>query len=114
MKKDCFGHKASKYELDNNRINNVQNIANTITKEILFDKSMRIMDFGSGTGLLLEKVAPFVKEITAIDMSPSMNEQLAKKRDKLECELEILEIDLSKTNLDKKFDGIISSNASPY
>jgi len=66
------------------------------------------MDFGSGTGLL-EKIAPFVKKITAIDMSPSMNKKLNDKRNSLSCELEILEIDLSKVKLEKSFDSIISS-----
>jgi 2-polyprenyl-3-methyl-5-hydroxy-6-metoxy-1,4-benzoquinol methylase len=109
MSKDFFQHKANNYEEDKNRVDNVQNISDSIIKEINFDKSMEIMDFGSGTGLLLEKIAPFVKSITAIDMSPSMNKKLNAKRDLLECELEILEIDLSKTKLEKKFDSIISS-----
>ena len=67
------------------------------------------MDFGSGTGLLLEKIAPFVASITAVDISRSMNEQLSKKRASLDCKLEIIEMDLTKSNLDRNFDGIISS-----
>lgn len=38
-----------------------------------------------------------------------MNEQLEAKRETLNCNLEILEMDLSKSKLNKKFDGIISS-----
>jgi 2-polyprenyl-3-methyl-5-hydroxy-6-metoxy-1,4-benzoquinol methylase len=38
-----------------------------------------------------------------------MNEQLDKKRDSLGCELEIIEMDLTKSDLGRKFDGIISS-----
>ena len=38
-----------------------------------------------------------------------MNEQLEKKKASLPCELEILDIDLSKENLPRTFDGIISS-----
>ena len=109
MNKDFFQHKANNYEEDKNRVDNVQNIADSIMKEINFNKSMKIMDFGSGTGLLLEKIASFVKSITAIDTSPSMNKKLNGKKDLLDCELEILEIDLSKTKLEKKFDSIISS-----
>ncbi len=67
------------------------------------------MDFGSGTGLLLEKIAPFVEKITAVDISSSMNAQLRDKRDQLPCELDIQEIDLTKKTIDEKFDGIISS-----
>jgi len=109
MKKDFFQHKADNYEQDNNRVSNVKNIANTILNEINFNKSMEIMDFGSGTGLLLEKIAPYVKKITAIDMSPSMNKKLNDKRNVLPCELDILEVDLSKVKLDRKFDLIMSS-----
>jgi len=109
MKKDFFKHKSNDYEKDKNRVNNVQNIANAILNEIDFDKSMNIMDFGSGTGLLLEKIAPFVKKITAIDMSSSMNKKLNEKKDILDCELEILEINLTQTKLEYKFDSIISS-----
>lgn len=109
MKKDFFQHKADNYEEDNNRVANVQNIANSILAEVDFNQSMEIMDFGSGTGLLLEKIAPFVKKITAIDMSTSMNKKLNDKKHLLACELEILKVDLSKTKLDKKFDLIISS-----
>ena len=109
MNKDFFKDKANNYEEDKNRVNNVQNIANAILDEINFDNSMNILDFGSGTGLLLEKIAPFIKKVTAIDMSSSMNKKLDEKRDKLDCELEILEIDLTKVKLEQKFDSIISS-----
>ena len=109
MNNDFFKHKANNYEEDKNRVDNVKNIADAIINEINFNNSMEIMDFGSGTGLLLEKIAPFVKKITAIDMSTSMNKKLNDKRDLLSCELEILEIDLSKIKLENNFDSIISS-----
>ena len=109
MQKDFFKNKSNDYEKDKNRVNNVQNIADAILNEIHFTKSMNIIDFGSGTGLLLEKIAPFVKKITAIDMSSSMNKKLDEKRELLDCELEILEIDLIQTKLEHKFDSIISS-----
>ncbi len=109
MTKDFFKHKAESYERVDHRVANVENIANSIINHIHFESTMNIMDFGSGTGLLLEKIAPFVSSITAVDVSKSMNEQLDKKRDGLACELEIAELDLTKSNLNKTFDGIISS-----
>ncbi len=109
MTKDYFQQKASNYEQDEKRVNNVENIANSMLESLTFHKSMQIMDFGSGTGLLLEKIAPYVGKITAVDISDSMNKELDAKRNRLGCTLEILEMDLSKTKLDKKFDGIISS-----
>jgi len=109
MSRDFFKNKAEGYEQDAKRLNNIQNIANLIKQEVSFDKSMTIMDFGSGTGLLLEQIAPQVNKIVAIDMSSSMNKKLESKRDDIECEIEILEIDLSKEQPNRNFDAIISS-----
>jgi len=107
--KDYFAKKAKDYDKEKASTKNVSDIADLILKEIKYLKDMRIMDFGSGTGLLLSKVAPYVNEITAIDISKSMNEVLKNKKDGIDCKLEIIEIDLTKEDLNKKFDGIISS-----
>jgi cyclopropane fatty-acyl-phospholipid synthase-like methyltransferase len=109
MNTDYFAHKASSYEQDPSRVDNVGNIADSILQSIDFDSSMHIMDFGSGTGLLLQKVAPYVARITAVDVSNAMNMQLQAKRNDLGCAIEIIEIDLAKADIDCRFDGIISS-----
>lgn len=109
MSKDYFEQKAESYDSDAKRVSNVDNIANSILSSIPFNKNMHIMDFGSGTGLLLERVAPFVKKITAVDVSEAMTKQLSEKIKNLDCEVEILQLDLTKTKLDIKFDCIISS-----
>ncbi len=107
--KDHFENKAEDYEKEASRTNNIQNIASTIIKEVNYTKDMHLFDFGSGTGLLLSYIAPYVGKITAIDISKSMNRVLRNKSKSIKCELEILEIDLTKNKIDKKFDGIISS-----
>jgi cyclopropane fatty-acyl-phospholipid synthase-like methyltransferase len=109
MSRDLFEHKAGTYEKDDNRVSNVENIANSIIASVSLDRSMHLMDFGSGTGLLLERIAPLVHKITAIDISKSMNAQLAKKQASLGCEIEILELDLASADITQKYDGIISS-----
>ncbi len=109
MSKDYFQNKSKDYEKDENRVNNVLNIAESVKRNIKFDRSMHIMDFGSGTGLLLEEIAPLVSKITAVDISESMNKELVTKKENLECELEIVQLDLTRSGIDKKFDGIISS-----
>ena len=108
-KKDHFAHKAKDYEKETRRVDNVKNIADGILKNITFTKDMNIIDFGSGTGLLTSQIAPYVAKIICVDMSKSMNEVLEGKKDEYPCELEILELDLSKDNIDRKFDSIISS-----
>ncbi|MEA2019398.1 MAG: class I SAM-dependent methyltransferase [Campylobacterota bacterium] len=108
-KKDHFAHKAKDYEKEAPRVNNVKNIANGVLKNIIFTKEMNVMDFGSGMGLLTSQIAPHVSKITCVDMSKSMNEVLKSKQDDYPCKLEVLELDLSKEIIDKKFDSIISS-----
>ena len=109
MSNDFFKHKADSYEQVNHRVENVDNIAGAILNSTHFEPNMNIVDFGSGTGLLLEKIAPVVASITAIDISASMNQQLENKRTSIDCELEIIEMDLTQSDLNRKFNGIISS-----
>lgn len=109
MSKDFFAHKAGEYEKNKSRVDNVSNIARAVVEQIDLRDDMEIMDFGSGTGLLLERVAPYVKKITAVDISQAMNAQLEAKRKQLDCELEMIEMDLEKSTLQQQFDGIISS-----
>ena len=109
MTNDYFEHKAGSYEQSKSRVDNVENIASSIHRAVKFDKAMHLMDFGSGTGLLLERVAAQVGKITAVDISKSMNSQLNEKRSRLGCEIEILEVDLEKSAIEQTFDGIISS-----
>lgn len=109
MSKDFFAHKAHAFDRNPDRVDNVTNIANTILANITLEPSMHLLDFGSGTGLLLEQLAHHVGKITAVDVSPSMNQQLGDKRESLVCELEILELDLETQTLADRFDGIISS-----
>jgi len=107
--KDFFKNKSKTYTQDVKRVRNVKTIADGILKKITYEKDMHIMDFGSGTGLLTIEIAPYVGKITAIDMSKSMNEELNANRDLVDCELEILELDLSKSTIKEKYNGIISS-----
>ncbi|PWQ95494.1 class I SAM-dependent DNA methyltransferase [Leucothrix pacifica] len=107
--KDYFENKAADYENDSNRVATRHEIADAISDKIKLTKDMHLMDFGSGTGMLLERIAPQVAKITAVDISASMNEQLRSKQDDIACELEILQMDLCTQELPQTFDGIISS-----
>ncbi|WP_417762940.1 class I SAM-dependent DNA methyltransferase [Shewanella sp.] len=109
MSKDFFQHKAGSYEQDPHRIDNVGNIAAAIMAQCELTSDMRLMDFGSGTGLLLERIAPRVSHITAVDVSASMNQQLAAKQAQLACDVTIKPINLETDDLPMQFDGIISS-----
>ncbi len=107
MKNDKFFKKANSYDKLDRRVLLARAAASKIKEQITLNKDMHLIDFGSGTGLLLEQFANDVKKITAIDISPSMNAVLKSKN--LPCELDILEIDITKTEPEIKADGIISS-----
>lgn len=107
--RDYFSEKAKDFDGQESIIQNVDNIGQLVLKQLSFSKEMHIMDFGSGTGLLLSQIAPFVKEITAVDISASMNRVLQSKLNTIDCNLQILQRDLTKETIGKKFDAIISS-----
>ncbi len=114
MNQDLFAHKAPEYEANSHRVATVQGIGRSLLSAIDLHGDMHLMDFGSGTGLLLEQLAPRVGKVTAVDVSAAMNQELEAKRHRLPCQLEILPLDLTAqplhTCLDGvRFDGIVSS-----
>lgn len=114
MSQDLFAHKALEYEANGQRVATVQGIGQRLLSAVALHGEMHIMDFGSGTGLLLEQLAPSVGKVTAVDVSAAMNQELERKRPRLPCELEIVARDLTTEDLDAcfdgvRFDGIVSS-----
>ena len=108
-KPDHFASKSKSWDMNSKRVKNAKSIAELIVNNIKLGKSMELMDFGAGTGLLSYFVAPFVKKIVAVDNSPSMLIEFENKCDEFSCETEVIEKDLSSEILERKFDGIISS-----
>ena len=109
MNKDLFAEKSKSWDMNSKRVGNAKSIAKAIQKNIDLKPTMKLMDFGAGTGLLSYFIAPFVDTIVMVDNSPSMLEKFKEKASEFECQTEIREVDLSKTTLNEKFDGIISS-----
>ena len=106
-REDKFAHKAKEYEALQRRLDTANAIANKIKENIKLTKETHIIDFGSGTGLLLEALSCDIGKVTAIDISPSMTSILREKE--LPCELYIKELDLTKQDLDIEVDGIVTS-----
>jgi cyclopropane fatty-acyl-phospholipid synthase-like methyltransferase len=109
MRVDHFAHKSKSWDMKSRRVQNAKSIAELIIDKIELSDTMRLMDFGAGTGLLSYFVAPFVDTIVAVDSSPSMLKEFRAKSEEFECKTEVLEIDLSQEDIEQKFDGIISS-----
>ena len=108
-KVDHFKNKSKSWDMNSKRVQNTKGIAELIVKNIRLNSSMELMDFGAGTGLLSYFTAPFVHKIVAVDNSPSMLVEFYAKKDEFDCEVEVLEKDLSVDSLERTFSGIISS-----
>ena len=108
-KKDHFAEKSKSWDMNSKRVQNAKGIAELIVNNIKLNKSMELMDFGAGTGLLSYFVAPYVEKIVAVDNSPSMLREFQNKCGQFSCNTEVIEKDLSTDTLERKFDGIISS-----
>ena len=106
-KNDHFSNKAKDWDKGSKRLQTVNAIAENIVNDIKLAQTMQLLDFGSGTGLLTERLAPEVAKITCVDVSSAMNAKLLEKE--MPCEIELLEIDLTQTDIKQTFDGITSS-----
>ena len=108
-KTDYFAHKSKSWDMSSMRVKNAKSIANLIIKNMKFIDTMEIMDLGAGTGLLSYFIAPHVAKIIAVDNSLSMLEEFKNKASEFDSDTEILAADISKDDLGRTFDGIISS-----
>ena len=84
--------------------------AETIRANVALNDRMDLLDFGAGTGLLTYRIAPQVRSVTAVDLSPRMLEVL---QEKLTDDVDICTVcaDILQSPLETTFDGIISSMA---
>ena len=106
--KDHFKDKASGWDGGSIRVKCSNTIADAIRKSIELDSTMKIMDFGVGTGLLGFEIAKIVKSVIGVDTSLTMLEKL-KEKNRAELSIEPLHVDIVKNPIDEIFDGIISS-----
>jgi len=106
---DHFKNKSKSWDMSSMRVQNAKSIADLIVKNIELKEHMEVMDLGAGTGLLSYFIAPHVSKIVAVDNSPSMLNEFKNKASEFDSETEVIEADISKDDLGRTFDGIISS-----
>jgi len=106
---DNFANKSKSWDMNSKRIKSAKSVADGIIDALELNKNMKVMDFGAGTGALSYFISPLVDTIVAVDNSPSMLEKFKEKAPEFSCKTKVLELDLTATELDEKFDGIISS-----
>ena len=109
MSVDHFAGRADSYDQNPCRVDNVANIAHAILRGVHIDRASHLLDLGSGTGLLLERIAPHAGRITALDASGAMNAQLRAKLPGLGCPVDLVEADVETAPLPGVYDGVISS-----
>ena len=69
---NTFDQAAATWEDKPQRVALAHSVANSITKTISLNNQMAALEYGCGTGLVSRQIAPFVKQITAIDSSLEM------------------------------------------
>jgi len=105
---DHFQHKAQTWDAGSIRVQGAKKIADAISKKIELNKTMEVVDFGVGTGLLGFEIAKVVDKIYGVDTSATMLEKLKEKNTK-ELSIEPICQDIIHEPLTKNFDGLISS-----
>lgn len=105
-----FDKAAQEWDSGDVRQNIAQAVFKTLVSRITLLNTMRILDFGAGTGLLSFKIAPMVRSVTGVDLSKGMLEQLESKNTSSLHVNTILQ-DIIKHPLEQKFNGIVSSMA---
>lgn len=81
-----------------------------LTQHVSFAPTLTVMDFGAGTGLVAGKLASLVGRIVAVDVSPSMLEQLASKPE-LAAKADIVCQDILVAPLGRTVDLVVSAMA---
>ncbi len=74
-----FNKDAAKWDENPGRLEMAESVFNTINSNVKLTKSMKILDFGCGTGLLSLHLLPLVNTVTGADSSVEMLEVLKSK-----------------------------------
>lgn len=107
---DLFREKASDWDSQPLPVQLSQGIFGALQSRVPFDAGLTVMDFGAGTGLITGRVAPLVKRVIAVDVSPAMLEQLSKKPE-LQGKVDVVCQDLLQKPLGQTVDLIVSAMA---
>ena len=107
---DLFKEKSINWDANEARVKMSLAIGSCILENVKLSSQMTVLDFGAGTGLIASQVAPYVKKITAVDVSESMLEKLISKTE-LKDKVEILCQDITSRSTGVQYDLIMSAMA---
>ena len=103
-----FDTRADNWDKGDIRVNGALIIAQAIEKKVILKDSMKVIDFGVGTGLLGFEIAKKVKKVYGVDTSTNMLNKLKEKNTK-KLTIETINQDIIKNPLNEIFDGLVSS-----
>lgn len=111
MQTNSFDHRAAQWDNLPRRVALANAVVEMVIHEADPKPTMRMLDYGAGTGLVTLGLQPLVKEIIAVDSSRGMLEQLeAKAREARIDNVQTLFIDLnSNWQLPEGIDLLVSS-----
>ena len=107
---DLFHDKASSWDTQPVPVQISEGVFAALRSNVALSSDLTVMDFGAGTGLIAGKIAPHVGHVIAVDVSPAMLEQLAKKPE-LEGKVEVVCQDLLEKPLGREADLVVSAMA---
>ena len=107
---DLFKEKAKEWDVNEMVTQLSSAIGSCILNNVSLNKTMHVMDFGAGTGLITSQVAPHVNKITAVDVSAAMLKQLLAKQE-LKDKVETLCQDITTQPTGVTYDLIMSAMA---
>ncbi|MBN2895295.1 MAG: class I SAM-dependent methyltransferase [Campylobacterales bacterium] len=105
-----FDEAAKTWDQNDTRTRLSSAIAQAIETHVALRPSMRLMDFGAGTGLLSERLAPLVRSIAAVDVSSGMLGELEQKAS-IKAVVTPYCRNILHDPLEGDFDGIVSAMA---
>lgn len=70
-----FDEKAARWNSDGHKNRN-DAVAEAVRAHVPLTKDTRVLDFGAGTGLLSERLSPYVRSVVAVDTSQGMIDEL--------------------------------------
>lgn len=108
-----FNAIAAEWDKADMRVQIAKSVFSTLVSRIALNKSMSILDFGAGTGLLSFQIATMVKDVTGIDLAQNMLEQIRLKNS-IELSVNPICQDILVDPLADKFNGIVSSMATHH
>jgi len=106
-----FNKDAAKWDENPGRLKMAESVFNTINSNLKLTKSMEILDFGCGTGLLSLRLLPLVNSVTGADSSDGMLEVLNSKIAEQNLQnIKTLHIDIDKgEKLTGEYDAVTCS-----